>query len=482
MDRQIVYPGAIPLDTDVLNTERNVLKAIGYALQAAFGTGTLVDGLTCSPTSPASMAVTLSQGSIISLQEVDANAFGSLAADTNPLVKMGINAEGTTAFAITAPTTPGYSQNYLIEAEFLEAGGTPVVLPYYNASNPSQPYTGPSNSGTAQNTQLLETVALQLKAGTAAAAGTQTTPAVDPGYVGLYVITVNYGQTSITASSIVAYPTAPFIYTKLPQIRRRLTGNLSLYVNGTIGNDSNNGLSPITAFASLNGAWDAIVNNFDLNGYAVTVNIADGNYAGLTAYGALVGNTQGPAGVLFVGDTTTPANVTITGTNAHCVLAGYGAAFSMAGVSVSATGAAAGNAASGVVSGNSSIVIITGNVSFGSVPGYHVWASTEGTVAILAGEYTIAGAAAAHLASGGGGQVNLQACAVTITGTPAFSVAFAFATELGYVQALGCTYSGGATGTKYNAALNSVINTQGGGADYFPGSVAGTTVTGGQYV
>ncbi len=85
------------------------------------------------------------------------------------------------------------------------------MLPYYNANNPAQPYTGPSNSGAAQNTQRLQRVQLQLKAGTPANTGTQTTPAVDSGWVGLYVVTVAYGQTTVTSGNISTYPAAPFV-------------------------------------------------------------------------------------------------------------------------------------------------------------------------------------------------------------------------------------------------------------------------------
>jgi hypothetical protein len=46
----------------------------------------------------------------------------------------------------------------------------------------------------------------------------------------------------------------------------------------------------------------------------------------------------------------------------------------------------------------------------------------------------------------------------------------------------GNTYSGAATGKRYAVATNAVLNTNGGGANYFPGDVAGTTATGGQYV
>src|SRR5271163_4215484 len=127
MDRQIVYPGAIPLDTDVLNLERNVMIHSGFMAQGAFGTGTQVWGLACGPTSPASMSVVVGPGAIVSQQVVDQNAFGSLAADTaDALVKVGINLTSTT-LTLTAPSSSGQSINYLIEASFLEQDTTPVV-------------------------------------------------------------------------------------------------------------------------------------------------------------------------------------------------------------------------------------------------------------------------------------------------------------------------------------------------------------------
>jgi hypothetical protein len=51
--------------------------------------------------------------------------------------------------------------------------------------------------------------------GTAATTGSQTTPAPSTGYVGLWVVTLTNGQTSITAANIAAYPGAPFIPAKL---------------------------------------------------------------------------------------------------------------------------------------------------------------------------------------------------------------------------------------------------------------------------
>ena len=218
MDRNIVYPGAIPLDTDILTINRNTLIALGYLVQATLGSNTVVDGLACAPTSPASMSVTVGPGSITTLTTIDPLAYGALPADnTDPLVKMGINTTPT-SFTLTAPTSSGESIAYLIEASFLESDTDPVILPYYNAANPAQPYSGPSNSGAAQNTARIERVQLQVKSGAPAPTGTQATPPVDSGWFGLYVITVAYGATSITAANIETLPTAPFIPFKLPAL------------------------------------------------------------------------------------------------------------------------------------------------------------------------------------------------------------------------------------------------------------------------
>ncbi|MBN9559417.1 MAG: hypothetical protein J0H14_01650, partial [Alphaproteobacteria bacterium] len=219
MDRNLVYPGSIPLDSDLLAINRNAMVAIGALMQAVLGTGTVADGLACTPTSPASMSVNVAPGSIAQLSVVDTLTYGTLPADiTDPLVKMGINL-APTSFTLTAPTSSGQAVNYLIQAALQESDTGPVVLPYYNAANPTQPYSGPNNSGVAQNTQRVQRVQLQLKAGAPAASGAQTTPPVDNGWAGLYVITVGYGQTAITATSIVTLPTAPFLAWKLPALR-----------------------------------------------------------------------------------------------------------------------------------------------------------------------------------------------------------------------------------------------------------------------
>ncbi len=219
MDRNIVYPGSIPLDTDLLSINRNTMIGLGFLAQAILGTNTITDGLVCSPTNPASLAVTVGPGSITQIAPVDNLAYGSMPANTTDLVvKMGINTESTT-FVLTAPASVGQSVNYVIEASFQEIDADPVVLPYYNASNPAQSFSGPANSGAVQNTLRNQRVQLQLKAGIPGNTGSQTTPAVDTGWVGLYQITVANGQTQINSGNIGVIPTAPFLNWKLPSLR-----------------------------------------------------------------------------------------------------------------------------------------------------------------------------------------------------------------------------------------------------------------------
>src|SRR5690606_10317593 len=119
---------------------------------------------------------------------------------------------------LVAPVTTGHAINYLVQAAFSEVEAQPVVLPYYNSANPAQPYSGPENSGVAQYTERRGALLVSAKAGTSAISGSQTTPAPDPGYTPLYVITVAYGAASVASGNIVKIPTAPFLPAKLPVI------------------------------------------------------------------------------------------------------------------------------------------------------------------------------------------------------------------------------------------------------------------------
>ena len=211
MDRQTVYAGAIPLETDLLNTNKFAMIGLSKLAAAILGTSTAVNGLACTANSPASMSVNVSAGEIYSLQNIDGTAYSSLSADTtHQIVKQGILLDSV-SLSCPAPTTNGFSINYLIEAAYFDQDANPVLLPYYNASNPSQSFSGANNNGASQNTTRKGVCSVQVKAGIAATTGNQVTPAADSGYVGLWVVTVAYGQTTITSANIAQAVNAPFL-------------------------------------------------------------------------------------------------------------------------------------------------------------------------------------------------------------------------------------------------------------------------------
>lgn len=225
MNRLIIQTGQEVLDTDLLNVQRWTMMALGYLAEGLVGGGgslTWASQFDIAPTSPASLSFTLSRGALFTINGtvVDANNFGILSADTNPLMKFAIN-EAPTTFTLTPPSTSGYSINYLIEAQFAETDAVPVVLPFYNASNPSIVLWGPGGQGAQNNTQRLQTVTLALKAGTAATTGTQTTPATDAGFVPLYVVPVAYGQTSLTTANLTGCRVGQWLGFKLRNANAR---------------------------------------------------------------------------------------------------------------------------------------------------------------------------------------------------------------------------------------------------------------------
>ncbi|MBE8915080.1 phage tail protein [Enterobacter kobei] len=210
-DRVIVYPGAIPLETDLLYTNKFSMIGLAKLASMIMGTTTYVRGLACTPTSPASMVVNVSAGEIYSLQNVDGTAYSSVSADTtHSILKQGLLMDAV-SFTLTAPSTSGYSVNYLIQATYSDTDGGSTVLPYYNATDPSTAWRGPNNSGTAQYTVRQGICTVSIKSGVPATTGTQTTPSPDTGYTSLYVITVAQGASTVVAGNISQASGAPFI-------------------------------------------------------------------------------------------------------------------------------------------------------------------------------------------------------------------------------------------------------------------------------
>lgn len=226
MDRIETFIGQEIYEWSFSKQAQNDMVGLAKIAAAMLGTTGFVNGLACTQTTVPSMQVSIGQGELYQMASLEASVCGTLPADTtDQILKQGIllgtatpyNLPASSTFA--APGTVGQSINYLIEAQYQDqdvsidptTGTTPVVLNFYNSSNPATPWSGPNNSGASSNTFRKGVIAFTVKAGTAATTGTQTTPAPDSGYIGLYVVTVAYGASSITNSNISVYPGAPIL-------------------------------------------------------------------------------------------------------------------------------------------------------------------------------------------------------------------------------------------------------------------------------
>lgn len=233
MNRSITYVGALPRVEDILQPQQDAMIAVGVLARTVIGPGPVIEGLHVLPTNPRTLAVMVLPGTIFVTVPVEATPYGVLPADTErTLTKAGFLRDALT-LSVTPPSTAGHSIAYTVQVGFRERDGDALVLPYYNAANPSQPFLGPNNSGGAQNTRRLTEAVVQLKAGVSAPSGSEVAPAPDPGFVALATVTVANGATQITSANIKASPTAPRAPFFLQQLRPGFSTAVAFSVPGT---------------------------------------------------------------------------------------------------------------------------------------------------------------------------------------------------------------------------------------------------------
>lgn len=262
--------------------------------------------------------------------------------------------------------------------------------------------------------------------------------------------------------------------------RTKLGANTTMYVS-TAGNDANAGHTSAASWRNMQRAWTMIQGNFDLNGYVVTVQVANGSYsasgAPVLSVSGIIPGQRGPANVVFQGNTGTASACLLTnsGTQSGVLQAYGGAQVTFQGFQITSS---LGSAID--VSGSGTIVNY-GYINFGACT-WHVVTNTASLV-VQTNDCNIIGPATQHwniansstFAPRPGVKISMSAAA--------FSGSFVAVTGANWSEdgANAVTFIGSATGQRYSATLNGVINTQGSGASYFPGSSAGSTSAGGQY-
>ena len=267
-------------------------------------------------------------------------------------------------------------------------------------------------------------------------------------------------------------------------INSTLILNRTFYVRPD-GNDSNDGLvnTAARAFKTVQAAVNAVAKRtFNPRVWGAynpvtdncTIQLAAGTY-NETIY---LRDLFGYMGCTIKGDEATPSNVVLAGIADCLVGIGIHSKWAIKGVKLTAAGGS-------LFRLSRSTHLTYQNVDFGTATGgYHIYLEDRAHV-LATGNYTISGGAGAHIlarqSSANIGPVSTTRT-VTLTGAPAFTNAFIYLEDASVVRATGMTFTGAATGKRYQAAGLSLINTNAGGATYLPGDVAGSTSGGSQYV
>jgi hypothetical protein len=262
-------------------------------------------------------------------------------------------------------------------------------------------------------------------------------------------------------------------------LREVLTAARTYYVR-TDGSDSNTGLANTAggAFLTIQKAVD-VCSGIDMRGYAVEIVVADGTYTDVVAINK---PWVGASTVQLTGNTTTPANCHISTTGSALIVgntSGYsgGQGISLRGFKITSS------SGDGIKAAHGAIVYINGNICFGGVGnGACMITGTGGKIFGSSFTMEISGNCNTVFQPSALSIINLSSMSLTLTGTPAWATSCAYVARGGQLVVHGLSTTGSATGKRYSVTGNGSIDTNGGGASYFPGSVAGTTTADAEYV
>lgn len=246
--------------------------------------------------------------------------------------------------------------------------------------------------------------------------------------------------------------------------RELLTADRTYYVR-TDGSDSNTGLANTAggAFLTIQKALD-VAGALDASIYNVTISVNTGTYTGTVVPPKMLG-----AGTFTLqGGTGTATDVVISTTSASAIsVAGAGDSWVVKDLKVQTT------TSGWCFIASSGGQISFSNVNFGACASGHMLAYVHGTI-LGTGNYAISGAAPYHWNAQNGSLIDPSGYTITITGTPAFSANFAYASRSSQIICNAMTFSGSATGSRYSVSGVSLIDTNGSGTTYLPGNASGT--------
>jgi hypothetical protein len=258
--------------------------------------------------------------------------------------------------------------------------------------------------------------------------------------------------------------------------RESLSANRTYYVR-TGGSDTS-GYTGLTntdgdAFATVKYAYTRISNEIDFNDYTVTISVQNATWT--SAYSLGYDGTGGHGDWVGGGTLLLDYNggtLAVDGASALTLTFGASGYVGLKDVTITTTTSGA-----CINLYAKTLFYFDEGVEFGASAGQHLYVDDQAYADIQYFDYTVSGGATSHI------YVNRQAFVITggtttVSGTPAFSQAFAVASNGGMLVG-GATYSGSATGPRFIVTANGVIEAA--SITYFPGDAVGVGESGGVY-
>lgn len=209
--RVIVYPGQNPLSEQQNQQQRFHRLAVGTWIWNALGSNTAAGGVY------ANLSVVPNGGMYVAVQPTQANTLGSLyqigvddsatvpsgsswtpniAADSTQIVLQGLQSSPSGSLGPIVAPSSGLLQYYLVEAQLQTVDTDSQTISFINSNRTPSTRT--------VNTERMDEIVYQLKAGMAAAS--PTVPTVDTGWIPIATVLVPSGVSSITTGMVAAEP------------------------------------------------------------------------------------------------------------------------------------------------------------------------------------------------------------------------------------------------------------------------------------
>jgi len=263
------------------------------------------------------------------------------------------------------------------------------------------------------------------------------------------------------------------------------TTDMTIYVNAASGNDANNGLTTGTAVRTIQQAIAIVYYLYNWNNHSCVIKLAAGTYTYSVSGGynaAFSGQPFGmlPFGLTLRGESTAQDTVILNNVNANGIQC-LGVRMYIDGLRITSSGSAWTTVlAQGTgISADSGAYVVCTNCTFDNCAQIAVWSARASIIVLQGNNNKITGTSNIYaMAAEEAGIVWFPGITLTVSGSIT-SGSWCGATQgAGVIWAPGATFIGSVTGSRYTASYGGLVQSGGGGPNFFPGSTPGTLVNG----